>query len=199
LFVSFAAPWAIAGLADRFALIIDGLCRAAAARLGAPGPARWTAGPLMILLWGRLRRMAARFAALAARAGVRRRAFLRPGTVSSPPLRPRTTPKCLPRRFAWLVRLVPEAACYGTQLQHLLSEPAMAELLAASPQARRILRPLCRMLGVLQAPAQPASPLRAETEAETPGPAKRSGPGAGRAPRLPALSSHTARLALAAG
>ncbi len=168
--MSCAAPWANAGLSDRFAPIIEGLCRAAAARLGAPGPARWTAGPLMILLWVRLRRIAARFAALAARAGVRRRAFLGRNTASSPPPQPPAMRKCLPTRFAWLVRLVPEAACYGTQLQHLLSDPAMAALLAASPQARRLLRPLCRMLGVSPATARPAAPKRAETAAAPPRP-----------------------------
>ncbi len=173
--MSCAAPWANAGLSDRFTPIIEGLCLAAAARLGAPGPTRWTSGPLMVLLWCRLRRIAARFAALAARTSVRRRAFLRTGAVSSPPPRPRTTRQCLPRRFAWLVRLVPEAACHGTQLQHLLSDPAMAELLAASPQARRILHPLCRMLGVSPATARPASPKRAETPARTPRPCQTLG------------------------
>ncbi len=54
----------------------------------------------------------------------------------------------LPYKFAWLVRLVPEAASYGSQLRHLLSEPEMAALLAASPQARRLLSPLCHMLAV---------------------------------------------------
>jgi len=180
--MSCAAPWANAGLSDRFTPIIDGLCLAAATRLGAPGPTRWTAGPLMVLLWVRLRRIAARFAALAGRPSVRRRVFLRPDTMSSTPPRPPTKRKCLPRRFAWLVRLVPEAASCGTQLQHLLSDPAMAALLAASPQARRILRPLCRMLGVAHATAQPASPKRPEPTARTP--RRRQNLGADHAPPL---------------
>jgi hypothetical protein len=55
----------------------------------------------------------------------------------------------LPRKFGWLVMLGgSEAACYGSQLQHVLSTPEMAELLAASPQAQRILRPLCRALAI---------------------------------------------------
>ena len=62
--------------ADRFASIIDGLCRAVAARGG--GRDR-LAGPLVILIWSRLRRIAVRFAALAARiaAGRQRRILSR--------------------------------------------------------------------------------------------------------------------------
>jgi hypothetical protein len=46
------------------------------------------------------------------------------------------------------MRLVPEAACFGGQLRHLLSDPEMAALLRAAPQAGRLLRPLCRILAV---------------------------------------------------
>jgi hypothetical protein len=56
----------------------------------------------------------------------------------------------LPRRFGWLVTMAgSEAACYGLQLQIVLNAPEMAELLAASPQAGRILRPLCRALALV--------------------------------------------------
>src|SRR5215469_6810038 len=48
--------------ADRFALIIDGLCRVVAAQ-----HARGLAGPMIILIWTRLRRAGARFASLLAR------------------------------------------------------------------------------------------------------------------------------------
>ena len=55
----------------------------------------------------------------------------------------------LPRRFGWLVQAgAHHAASVGTQLQTVLSTPEMAALLAASPQAGRILRPLCRALAV---------------------------------------------------
>ncbi len=55
----------------------------------------------------------------------------------------------LPRRFGWLVAAGKhQAVCYGGQLKHLLQEPEMQALLAASPQAKRILRPLCRALAV---------------------------------------------------
>ncbi len=55
----------------------------------------------------------------------------------------------LPRKFGWLVAAGGhQAACYGSQLQTVLATPDMAEMLAASAQARRILRPLCRALAV---------------------------------------------------
>lgn len=138
-----AAPVAT-GLSNRMALILQDLCRAVAAR----GAGNRALAPLMVLLWSRLRRMAARFDALVAhvRAGRlpaasrARRAATRAAAV--PP------PQRLPRGFAWLVRLMPEAAGYGSQLQHLLADPDMPALLAAEPRLGRILRPLCRMLAI---------------------------------------------------
>jgi hypothetical protein len=54
-----------------------------------------------------------------------------------------------PGRFGWLVRAASwHAAGYGSQLAHVLRQPEMVALLLASPQARRILRPVCRMLAV---------------------------------------------------
>jgi hypothetical protein len=138
--------------ADRFARLIEGLCQAIAAR----GAASGLAVPLMVLIWSRLRRMAARFARLAdrVRAGtLPRRAARRSGKSGPPPPR-------LPGNFAWLVRLVPQAAAGGSQLRHLLADPEMAELLAAAPQMGRILRPLCRMLGVRPPPGPLAPPPR---------------------------------------
>ncbi len=55
----------------------------------------------------------------------------------------------LPLRRAWLVRALGwEVAGYGSQLQALLAEPEMVALLTAAPGVGRLLRPLCRMLGV---------------------------------------------------
>ncbi len=57
--------------------------------------------------------------------------------------------EALPRRFGWLVQAGGHhAACIGSQLQVILTTPEMTELLAASEQARRIIRPLCRALAV---------------------------------------------------
>ena len=141
--------------AERLAGIFDLLCRAVAARganrLGAP---RLLALPLTLLIWARLRRLAARFARLTARIAAGTQIAPRPPGAASPrPQRP--TPPPLPRDFAWLVRLVGhEAAAGASQLRHLLTEPDMADLIAANPrQMGRLLRPLCRMLGVSPPPA----------------------------------------------
>ncbi len=148
---SVVPPTAPPAPAERFGLLIEGLCRAIAARSAVSR----LAAPLLLLLWPRLRRMAARFARLAARfrAGrlPARPAARRPGR-SGPP------PQPLPKTSAWLVRLVPAAAAQAAQLQHLLADPELAALLAAAPQAGRVLRPLCRMLGV--APPGPPAPPR---------------------------------------
>jgi hypothetical protein len=73
----------------------------------------------------------------------------------------------LPRGRDWLVReLGYEAAGYGSQLEHMLREPEIAALLAASPAACRILRPLCRMLAVHD--ALPAAPRRARAPTTKP-------------------------------
>ena len=167
--------------ADRFAIIIDALCKAVAARH------KSLAGMLTVLIWRRLRRTAARFATLAAhvQAGTHTSSpqpnhtpSFRPKRSAEPesmtphhpnaghcehglPIRPanrgpaseaisgRTPrPDRLPTRFAWLLRLVPEVACPRSQFCHLLSDPEIAALLAAAPQLGRILRALCRMLGI---------------------------------------------------
>ena len=143
---------------ERFAAIIDLLCRTVAARIAGGR----LAGPLILLIWRRLSRMGVRFAAIAARHEA--------GTLPAPRRRPRAPrparprpPPLLPRGVAWLLRLVPEAAGGASQLQHLLADAEMAALIAAAPQAGRILRPLCRMLGlrppaVLALPPRPARP-----------------------------------------
>jgi hypothetical protein len=93
---------------------------------------------------------------------------------------PRRTRVCapalgrMPRARAWLVRIAGyRAAGSGSQLDHLLTDPVMAEFLAAVPAAARMLRPLCRTLGisppVLGFPPppdpRPAKPPRQKREA----------------------------------
>jgi hypothetical protein len=142
--------------ADRFALIIDGLCRLVAAR-----HARGLAGPMVILIWTRLRRAGARFATLLARfeagtlpasAPARRRTACRSAALPADPgddgLGAGNASPRLPRGFGWLLRLAPETACGAGQLRHLLADPEVAALLAAAPRMAQALRPLCRMLGV---------------------------------------------------
>ena len=70
----------------------------------------------------------------------------------------------LSRRFAWIIiRIGYRAGGFASQLSHLLQQPGVAEILAASPGAARSMRPLCRMLGIdlplaLRRPAPPPRP-----------------------------------------
>ena len=67
-----------------------------------------------------------------------------------------------PGRFGWLVRVASyQAAGYGCQLRHVLEQPEMVELLKASPQAARILRPVCLMLAIETAVLRPGVPVPA--------------------------------------
>jgi hypothetical protein len=60
-----------------------------------------------------------------------------------------TQPKPQPALgFAWLVNILPEATIYRAQLRDLLAEPTIVTFLAEVPQAGKLLRPLCRLLGV---------------------------------------------------
>ena len=125
--------------ADRFALIIEGLRQAVARRGGGLGR---LPGPLLILIWTRLRRYAARFARYAATPTPSRLARPHPARPRRAGLSP------LPRRKAWLLRLMPETATCASQLSHFLNEPDVASLLQDAPQLGRVLRPLCRMLNI---------------------------------------------------
>jgi hypothetical protein len=61
-----------------------------------------------------------------------------------------------PRRFGWLVSAAKHhAAVYSAQLRAVLEAPEMVELLIAAPQARRLLRPVCRMLAIEPALLRP--------------------------------------------
>jgi len=170
--------------AARFALIIEALCRAIAAR----SARHRLAGPILLLLWSRLRRTAARFARLAARidAGLPPVARHRPAAPRPPRVRPKPR---LPEGFAWVVRLVPEAACSASQLQHLLEDPQVAALIEAAPPMGRLLRPLCRMLGVRPPPGltPPPPPVRCAPSRPHALPSvRRRPPGRGRPSRGPA-------------
>ncbi len=139
------------GLADSFAHVLDGVCRAIGVRLS-KSP---VAVGVMLLLRLRLERLSRRFAAVVARfeAGtlrppvVRRQTRPRP---SDPPLRPpnATRPPGTPSWFGWVIGALPGSEASASSLRALLAEPRTAALLAAGPQAARLLRPLCHMLGI---------------------------------------------------
>ena len=100
---------------------------------------------LIIPLWGWLGRSARRFGRVKVRTQVA--VSVRVATPRVTPVRARAVR--LPSGRGWLVRALGyEAAGYGSQLAALLAEPELQALLLAAPAAGRILRPLCRMLGV---------------------------------------------------
>ena len=115
---------------------------------------------LLVAVWGRIGRISARLERLIAqwRAGTlpapRAQRGRVPGASGS---KPRSS---LPTTPAWLLVAVREAAPFGTRLEELLSEAECEAFLAAAPQARRLLRPLCRMLGI-GVPAPRAGKVRA--------------------------------------
>ena len=122
---------------------------------------------IFVLVWHRIGRMANRFDALFAK--------WQAGTLPKPrPSRPGRTGKPrdpqlrLPQGRVWLVAAVGyHAAGRAGQLQHLFTDPDFDKFLQAVPQAGRILRPLCHMLGI-----DPPAPLRLPPRPRTVAPRK---------------------------
>ena len=141
-------------LGRRFGVIVAALA-ALIARAFLRHPTR---AALIVPLWRYLTRTARRFDRLMAHiAAGQLPPKRRPGTRSGS----RAVP--LPSTRAWLViALRHEAAAFASQLQSLLAEPEAAGLLATTPAAGRLLRPLCRMLG-LPAAGSPKAPGRPPT------------------------------------
>ena len=117
---------------------------------------------LIIPLWRRLTHAEAKFV----------RGMARPVVVRAPRVAPvraervraervraeRVAGVRLPSRQGWLVEVLGyEAAASRSQLEALLAEPGMRAALDAAPGVGRILRPLCRMLGLPVALARAAS------------------------------------------
>ena len=103
---------------------------------------------LLVAVWGRIGRICTRLERLIAlwRAGKLPKPRTWRGRVAGGAVnRPESAFPCTP---AWLLVAVRDAAPIGARLGELLSEAEYADFLAAVPQARRLLRPLCRMLGV---------------------------------------------------
>jgi hypothetical protein len=150
---------------NRFAANLEVLC----GLIARYGHLRRLAGPLVVLIWNRVRRVGAQFAAIQARmqAGqLRRHPARRSPRPAAAPRRP-AAPSMLPRDPAWLMALIPETAVSAAHLRLLLTEPEVPALLEAAPQLRRALRPLCRMLGVAL-PPRPPVPQNAALARDTP-------------------------------
>jgi hypothetical protein len=146
-------------LGDRISLTLDNLHRAVAARIA--GGAMQAA--MILLVCQRVRRTDRLIRALLARflAGrLRVVAVSRRGVGAG---RTRVISPRLPRGFGWLLPMVPyQAAGFASQFRVSLAEPEMVALIAATPQARRVLGPLCRMLGIEASMLRPAVECGAE-------------------------------------
>jgi hypothetical protein len=124
------------------------------------------AGPFAGATWSLMLRQGRRFAALVAKWQAGTLPAVRPPRkrpaserVARPILK-----VVLPRGFMWFRKLFPDTATpFAGTLSHHLHDPDMAALVAAAPQAGRILRPMCRMVGLkpppyLQLPKRPRRP-----------------------------------------
>jgi hypothetical protein len=130
-----------------FSHILGSLRTALAARAGRDR----ALAALVLVVWGRLGRMAQRFERLVAQWRARTLPLAQePRAGGARPGRERKTsdgPR-LPDGPGWLVGYVRDVAVYGSQLEHFLSGEECKRFLAEVPQAGRIVRPLLRMLGV---------------------------------------------------
>jgi hypothetical protein len=140
-------------LSEALAIIINGLC---AAMQRESENDRYII-PMCIRLWTRLLHLTKRYNRLVTlwREGrltpYRPRPYRQRTKWPEPPKKPGEEPKpkhTLPSAFGWIVKYVPGAALYRDQLRELLADPEMIAFLTAAPQAGRLLRPLCRTLGV---------------------------------------------------
>ena len=155
--IPFGLPDTAPELARRFAVIMAGL--------GALIARRFVKMPhlsgVTLLLWGRLNRAVRR---------LHRALTQKPGKLRAkraPVVRVRSM--SLPSGRGWIVReLGWEAATYMGQLEALLAEIGTRATLAAAPGAARILRPICRMLGVVVAELPKNRPRFVEPGAAAP-------------------------------
>lgn len=140
----------------RFAVVIEALCNAVAGRISSGV----ISAALIVLIWRRLRRINGQVMALIGRIQAGR---IRAGTLRFGPVAPEdvvpgdVVPRTwvrppglpLPRRFGWLLLVVPEtAANLASQMRGVLADPAFGLLLAATPRMGKLLQPLCWMLGI---------------------------------------------------
>ena len=154
----FGLPDTAPELARRFAMIMAGLGALIARRfVKMPHLSGFT-----VQLWGWLNRATRRFHRALTQKPAKVRAKR---TRAAPAGDARVRPVALPSGRGWIVReLGWEAAGYMTALETLPAEIATRATLAGAPRTGRILRPICRMLGVSVAgvPKSVAAPLDRE-------------------------------------
>jgi hypothetical protein len=132
----------------RLLQVLDLICAAIAAR-GAGGE---LTKPLLFLLWRSVKQTAAKPLKLAADI-----AAGKPPPVTRPranPRKPRPPTLRLPRGLAWMLKMVPGTAVFGPKLTYLFAQPELAPLVADA-RFRRMVNPLCQMLGIPKLPPLP--------------------------------------------
>ena len=167
-------------IAERFGLLNRSVREAVAKHIARDR----NSGPWILAVCNRMSRLTARLLRLIAQteAGTLPKPRKRPARNPEPAAKPEAptkqpdtspTPK-LSRAFGWLGRTVWEARVSGSQLTFLLDQPEVQAFLQATPQAGRVLRPLCQMLGVtlppvLQLPVRPRRPRPPRPKRPRPG------------------------------
>ena len=142
-------------LGQAFAAILTGICG-----IVAHHAVRSPIGALLSAIHWRLNRLNNRLDALIQRwlAGTLPAPRARPA--SGAPRPERSKAPYYPAAPGWLLRLVQPTGQYIMQVELFLARPETRALLAAAPQAGRILRPLCRAMLIplpdhLRLPARP--------------------------------------------
>ena len=150
-------------LAQAFANIINGLrlgLRLAAARVPALAPL------LLLIVHNRLGRMVQRLDRLTLLWQTGRLPKPHPPRAArATASQPAAERPYLPTGQAWLLRLAQPAAHAISHVERFLVQSDTQALIRATPQAGRILRPLCRMLGIplpveLRLPPRPPAPQK---------------------------------------
>ncbi len=160
--MSATAPQALTA-AERIHIIVEGI----SAIVAHHASANHALGLFAILLCNYLSRTRLRLHRLLARWQAGRLAPPRAPRPSAPRASTTSRPK-LPRRRAWLIRLIQPTAQFGPPLEILLATPEITALLAEAPQIRRLLRPLANMLGLRVLPPQLQSPPKNTSTAKSP-------------------------------
>lgn len=133
--------------------------------------------PVLTLAYHRINRMVRRLDRLVAHWQAGTLPKPRPSRTRQPrrkqPDSDQPMPPRLPRGRAWLVRLVQPTAQLAGQVETFLATPETRALVEAAPQAGRLLRPLCRALGIappdwLRLPARPRPPRKPRTKPPRP-------------------------------
>ncbi len=105
--------------------------------------------PLILLVWNRICRLRNRFTRMMLLWERGQLPTARPRAKRATKPRPKPEPGLrLPRGKMWLVKLVPFTAENIGHIEGLLNDPDVKALVAAHPQAGRILRPWARMFGI---------------------------------------------------